>query len=191
MINCKWGVLDTETTGFYAGRGDRLVEIAAIKLEGNNLENRREFCSLINPERKIPPAATRVHKIVDEMLVGKPLFADIADEFFDFVSDVDYLFIHNAQFDLSFIKNESERVKKLVRLPKIVCSVNLSRELYPFERSHNLNAIAKRNGLSIKEGEGRHRALGDVIMTAEAILKFAEDNPLTFQGTIENLYLRG
>jgi DNA polymerase-3 subunit epsilon len=187
MITCSWGVLDTETTGFYANRGDKLVEIAAIKVKGQDLDNYESFTSLLNPERSIPPASFRIHQISDDMVKGEPLFCDVCDKFNDFLQGIDYLFIHNAKFDLSFLENESKKAKKSLVLPKIICSVQLSRELYPFERSHNLNAISKRLGLKIKSGENRHRALGDVLLTAEMIRKFAEDNPLIFEGVLENL----
>jgi DNA polymerase III epsilon subunit len=180
-------VLDTETTGFYYNGRDRLVEVAAVKIRDGEIKEDENFSTLLNPERPIPPAATRVNKIVDSMVQEAPFFAEIADSLIDFLSDVDYLFIHNAKFDLGFLNAEMKRCGKKLKLPKIICSVELSRKLYPEFKGHNLNVIAKRLGLFIKTGENRHRALGDVIMTGQAILKFQDDNPLTFLGTLESL----
>ncbi|PCI24872.1 DNA polymerase III subunit epsilon [Candidatus Peregrinibacteria bacterium] len=191
MQNATYAILDTETTGFYAKRGDRIVEIAAIKFTGEDIEGAQSFSYLINPERNIPKAVTRVHGIVDDMVQDAPVFSAIVDEFIDFLQGVDYLFIHNAKFDLAFLGAEFERAGKACNFPTVICSVELSRALYPFESSHNLNAIAKRCQLSIKEGEGRHRALGDVIMTGEAIRIFYHQNPLVFQGTLEQIIGKG
>lgn len=187
MIGLTCAVLDTETTGFSPRRGDRLVEIAAVKIRNAQVMPEESFSTFINPERKIPPAATRVHKIVDDMVISAPLFHEVADGLLEFLGDVDYLFIHNAKFDLEFLEYEMKHCEKCLKLPKIICSVNLSRYLYPESQYHNLDAIAKRFGLKMQDGELRHRALGDVLMTAEALIKFYEDNPLTFFGTLENL----
>ncbi len=191
MHKYTFAILDTETTGLNYKKGnyqDRIVELAVIKIRNGEVQKEEYFSVLINPERKIPPAASRINKITDDMVADAPLFKDIAEEFLDFLKDVDYLFIHNAKFDLGFLEAETEKCKRKLILPKTVCSVDLSRELYPELKAHNLNAIAKRFNLSIKENECRHRALGDVILTGEILLKFYEDNPLIFTGTIESLH---
>jgi len=187
MHNLTYAVLDTETTGFYYDRGDRLVEIAAVKIRDGKIVPSDNFQSMINPERSIPLSASRVNHITDEMVTAAPKFAEIIDQFEEFLADVDYVFIHNAKFDLSFLKAEYARCQRALKLPKVVCSVELSKAFYPELRTHNLNAIAKRFDLEIKEGELRHRALGDVILTGEVILKFYEENPLIFLGSLESL----
>lgn len=187
MHRYTFAVLDTETTGFSPDRGDRLVELAVVKIREGEVQQSEYFSSFINPLRSIPPAATRVHKIVDSMVANAPKFEEVFDEFIEFLEDVEYLFIHNAQFDLRFLEAEAQKIGKSLKLPKVICSVELSKNLYPDHRFHNLDAIAKRFGLEIKNGELRHRALGDVIMTGEALLKFYEENPLTFLGTLESL----
>lgn len=187
MHSTTFAILDTETTGFSPARGDKLVEVAVVKIREGEVQEADHFSSFVNPERPIPASATRVHQIVDSMVEDAPKFADIYDEMIAFMNDVDYLFIHNAKFDLSFLEAEAAALGKTLNLPKIICSVELSKNLYPSHQYHNLDAIAKRMGLAIKDGELRHRALGDVIMTGEAILKFYEENPLTFLGTLESL----
>jgi len=187
MRSHTFAVLDTETTGFSPVRGDKLVEVAVVKIREGEVQASEYFSTLIDPERSIPPAATRVHKIVNSDVQGKPKFCDVAAELMEFMEDVDYLFIHNSKFDLNFLIAETEKNNITLRLPKIICSVALSKNLYPSYQSHNLNAIAKRLGLEITDGELRHRALGDVIMTGEAVLKFHEENPITFLGTLEQL----
>jgi DNA polymerase III subunit epsilon len=180
-------ILDTETTGLGPKRGDRIVEVAAVKIRDGDVKKEDYFSSLVNPQRSIPPAASRVNRIYDDMVHDAPVFKDIIEDLLQFLSGVDYLFIHNAKFDIGFLEAEMERINKPLKLPKIVCSVDLSRMLYPQFQRHNLNALAKNFGLSISQGENRHRALGDVILTGEAILKIYEENALTFLGTLEQL----
>jgi len=187
MYRYTYAILDTETTGFYFDKGDRIVEIAALKIRDGEIKEDEKFTTLINPGRSIPLSATRIHNIVDEMVSGAPCFADILDDLMHFLSDVDFLVMHNAKFDLGFLEAEARHANRELRLPRVVCSVELSKNLYPQFRYHNLNAIAKNFGLSVKEGEGRHRALGDVFLTGEALLKFYEENALTFIGTVEQL----
>ena len=182
-----FSVLDTETTGFYHKNNDRIVEISAVKIKEGQICEKEVFNTLVNPQRNIPPAATRIHKIVDDMVLDSPKFEDISNNLINFLSDVDYLIIHNAKFDLGFLESEMKRIGQSLQLPKVVCSVDLSRKLYPQYKYHNLNAIAKNMGLSIQKDQKRHRALGDVILTAEALLKFYEENSLIFLGTLEQI----
>lgn len=180
-------VLDTETTGLSPKYGDRIVELAAVKIRDGEVQASENFSTLINPKRSIPAAATRVNKIRDDMVQDAPEFESIVDKFHSFCEGVDYVFIHNAKFDIGFLEHEMQKLNRSLKLPKVVCSVELSRRLYPEMRGHNLNALSKRFGIDIKSGEARHRALGDVILTGEVILKLYEDNPLIFQGTLEQL----
>ncbi len=187
MHRSTFAILDTETTGFSPNRWDRMIEIAIVKIREWKIEESTAFSTLLNPWRKIPASATRVHRITDDMVVDAPLFWDKNEEMIKFLSDVDYLFIHNAKFDLWFLDNEAKLSNTELILPKIVCSVELSKQFYPTKSYHNLNSIAKSFWLSIKSGELRHRALGDVILTAEAIIKFYEENALTFYWTLEQI----
>jgi DNA polymerase III subunit epsilon len=97
-------VLDTETTGFEPGEGDRIVEIGAVELIGH-MPTGRTYHQYINPQRTMPAEAFAVHGLGDDFLADKPLFKDIADDFLTFIGDAK-LVIHNAAFDMKFLNAE-------------------------------------------------------------------------------------
>ena len=96
--------LDTETTGLEHKLGHRVIEIGCVEMRNRRLTN-RHFHRYINPERDIDAGALAVHGISLEFLQDKPKFADIAEEFLDFVRGAE-LIIHNASFDIGFLNAE-------------------------------------------------------------------------------------
>ncbi|MDQ6980996.1 MAG: exonuclease domain-containing protein, partial [Ghiorsea sp.] len=98
-------MLDTETTGLSPQQGDRMVEIGAIEVNNRDMNQTRTFHQYINPGRKIPAEVVRIHGIDDARVKDEPYFADIAQDFLDFIEG-GTLVIHNAPFDLGFIMNE-------------------------------------------------------------------------------------
>ena len=98
-------VLDTETTGLEVGLGHRIIEIGCVELVNRRLTG-RNFHKYINPDREIDDGALEVHGITQEFLLDKPRFADVWDEFREFLQG-DELIIHNAPFDLGFLNNLS------------------------------------------------------------------------------------
>ena len=100
-------VLDTETTGLNTKEGDRIVEIGCIEIIDQRITG-RSYHKYINPERAMPKTAFEVHGLDDEFLGDKPVFAEIAAEFIDFLDDAN-LVIHNAKFDLEFLNFELEK----------------------------------------------------------------------------------
>src|ERR1700676_4559162 len=103
-------VLDTETTGLDPLRGDRLVEIGCVEIF-NRMPTGQTFHRHLNPERDIPAEAYAVHGLSREFLADKPLFAEVVEEFLEFIGDAP-LVIHNASFDISFINAELDRIKR-------------------------------------------------------------------------------
>lgn len=103
-------VLDTETTGFEPGDGDRIVEIGAVELM-NHMPTGRTYHQYINPQRSMPQGAFEVHGLGDDFLRNKPLFASIAQDFLDFIGGDSKLVIHNAAFDMKFLNAELSWVK--------------------------------------------------------------------------------
>lgn len=97
-------VLDTETTGMPVTDGHRIIEIGCVELMGRRLTG-RHFHVYLQPDRDSDEGAIGVHGITDEFLKGKPRFAEVADEFFEFINGAQ-LIIHNAAFDIGFINNE-------------------------------------------------------------------------------------
>ena len=100
--------LDTETTGLAPDSGDRIVEIGCVELI-NHIPTGQTFQRYLNPERDMPDQAFAVHRLSREFLSGHPLFADVAEDFLEFLGS-STLVIHNAEFDLGFINSELARI---------------------------------------------------------------------------------
>jgi DNA polymerase-3 subunit epsilon len=136
-------VLDTETTGLEATEGHRIIEVAALELSDRRATG-RHFHRYVNPERAIDFAATEVHGLTAEDLADKPRFADIADEFLDFVQGAEVL-IHNAAFDVAFLNAELERSgrPRLESVCKVADTLELARDIHPGKRN-SLDALCER-----------------------------------------------
>lgn len=160
-------IVDVETTGASATYG-RIIEIAIIRLEGGKIK--RSFTSLVNPERFIPDSITQLTGITNADLSGAPLFEDIAREVFRLLDGAVFV-AHNARFDYAFVKNEFRRLGRAFTA-RCLCTVKLSRRLYPRYRNHDLSSIIDRFGIRC---EDRHRAMGDAKATC-AFLRIAESS---------------
>lgn len=157
-------VLDTETTGLYPDRGDRIVEIAAIELSDRMVTQRR-FHRYINPERDVPEEAARVHGLTWERLQGEPLFADIAPSLLEFIQGAE-LIAHNAPFDVGFINSEFARLglsKVTVYCPTVIDTLKLAKELHPGKKN-NLDALCDRY-----EVDNSHRTLHGALLDTELL----------------------
>jgi DNA polymerase-3 subunit alpha (Gram-positive type) len=157
-------IFDLETTGFSPFNGDRIVEIAAIKIQG--IELLGEFQTLVNPERTIPYEVIKIHNITDEMVKDAPTIGDILPKFLDFAAGTT-LIAHNAQFDMSFINYEIERQGVLNPPLEAICTVNLARKVLPQLSSHSLDSLIEHLNIQCPQ---RHRALDDVKATAKAFV---------------------
>jgi DNA polymerase-3 subunit epsilon len=93
-------VFDTETTGFDPSTGDRIVEIGCIELL-NRIPTGATFHAYINPERDMPASAENVHGLSAAFLADKPLFAEVAEKFLEFIGEDSKLVAHNAGFDMT------------------------------------------------------------------------------------------
>src|ERR1700720_1432138 len=123
-------VLDTETTGLDPLRGDRLVEIGCVEIF-NRMPTGQTFHRHLNPERDIPAEAYAVPAFSREFLLEKPLFAEVVEEFLEFIGDAP-LVIHNASFDISFINAELDRVKRqAIARERLVDTLLLARRKHP------------------------------------------------------------
>src|SRR6202158_6258491 len=103
-------ILDTETTGLDPLRGDRLVEIGCVEVFTRSPTG-QTFHRHLNPERAMPAEPFAVHGLSSEFLADKPFFAEVAEDFLEFIADAP-LVIHNASFDISFINAELDRIKR-------------------------------------------------------------------------------
>ena len=149
-------LLDCETTG---GRATyhRIIEIGLLIIEDGKLI--KSWQSFVDPERPIPPGITRLTGITQSMVNGAPTFAELADELLELLADRT-LVAHHARFDYGFLKQEFKRLG-ISYQDKPLCSVKLSRLLYPQFNRHGLDQIIRRFQLTINN---RHRALDDAQM---------------------------
>jgi DNA polymerase III subunit epsilon len=145
--------VDLETTGATA-TVDRITEIGIIEVDTDGTT--REWQQLVNPGVSIPPFIEQLTGISNSMVAEAPAFETVAAETLRRLEG--RLFIaHNARFDYSFLKNEFKRIGVTFRAP-VVCTVKLSRALFPEHKRHNLDSLIERHGLA---ADARHRALAD------------------------------
>jgi len=136
-------LLDTETTGLDPRQGHRIIEIACVEMMQRRFTD-NDFHHYVNPDRDIDAGATEVHGITIDMLTDKPRFADIADQFLDYVRGAE-LIIHNAAFDVGFINAELTRMQKapLTDICTVVDTLAMARELHPGKKN-SLDALCER-----------------------------------------------
>jgi DNA polymerase-3 subunit epsilon len=161
-------VLDTETTGLNPGDGHRIVEIGCLELV-NHMPTGRSFQKYMNPERPMPPEAMAVHGLTDEFLAGQPLIADVIDEFLEFIQDSP-LVIHNADFDMSFINAELERLSRpSLAMNRAVDTVSMARRKFPGAQA-SLDALCRRFEID-NSARTLHGALLDAQLLSEVYLE--------------------
>ena len=153
MLDRSIVFLDLETTGSAATR-DRITEIGLIEVEGGLCVG--EWSTLVNPLTPIPPFIESLTGISDEMVAQAPTFAALASELKNRLEGK-LLVAHNARFDYGFLRSEFQRLEIQYRT-QLVCTVKLSRKLYPGHAHHNLDVLLVRHGIRC---DARHRALGD------------------------------
>lgn len=161
-------VLDTETTGFEPGQGDRIVEIGAVEL-WNHVPTGETFHVYINPQRDMPQDAFNVHGLSEEFLADKPLFSQIAQDFLKFVGDAK-LIIHNAAFDMKFLNAELGWLN-LPRLPadQALDTLAIARRKFPGSPA-SLDALCRRFGID-NSARTLHGALLDSEILADVYLE--------------------
>lgn len=157
-------VLDTETTGLDWAKGDRVIEIGCVELV-NHIPTGANFHVYIDPQRPVHPDAMRVHGITDEFLKGKPLFAQIADEFMTFIAEAT-LVIHNASFDIGFLNSEIGRLgHPPISIERVIDTLTLARRKHP-GAANSLDALCARYGIDNSK-RTHHGALLDSEILAE------------------------
>jgi DNA polymerase-3 subunit epsilon len=159
--------IDTETTGFDVAQGHRLVEVAAVRIDGGALGE--TWSSLIRPGRPIPAEASAVHGITDVMVAAAPGVESVAAELRARAGGHALVF-HNAPFDLPFLIALLREGQQPPLLNPIVDTLGLARGLFGVG-SNALGALATKLGLP---KEPAHRALGDALTTARLFLALAE-----------------
>lgn len=174
--------VDLETTGATASI-DRITEIGIVEVDADG--SVREWQQLVNPQIRIPPFIENLTGISNAMVATAPTFASVADDTLQRLRGRTFI-AHNARFDYGFLKNEFKRIGIDFRAP-VLCTVKLSRALYPSHTRHSLDALIERHAL---HAEARHRALADAQLihqfweklhvdrdSAEIASAIAEQNP--------------
>ena len=161
-------LFDTETTGLDPATGDRVIEIAALELVGD-LPTGRAFHVLLDPERDVPEEASRVHGFTIDDLRGKPLFADKALEFLEFIGE-DPLIAHNARFDFGFLNAELKRAgHPPLDMGRMVDTLDMARARFP-GMPNSLDALCRRFGVDLS-ARTTHNALLDCKLLAEVYVE--------------------
>ena len=165
-LDADYVVFDLETTGF-SPETNRIIEIGAVKVQQGKIVDR--FSTFVNPEVPIPFRIEQLTSISDSMVIDAPVIADILPEFMKFCEGC-VMVAHNADFDMSFIKKNCQRLDIACK-PTIVDTVALARVLLPKLNRFKLDTVAKALGVSL---ENHHRAVDDAGCTAEIFVKFIE-----------------
>ncbi len=161
-------LFDTETTGLDPLHGDRIIEIAAIELR-NDLPTDRVFHTLIDPERDIPSDATRIHGITNADIIGKPIFAAIADQLLGFFGDSP-LVAHNAGFDFGFLDAELGRINRpSLDRARMIDTLALAKTRFP-GLPNSLDALCRRFNIDLSL-RTTHNALLDCKLLAAVYIE--------------------
>ena len=165
-LDADYVVFDLETTGF-SPETNRIIEIGAVKVQNGKIVD--NFSTFVNPQVPIPFRIEQLTSINDSMVIDAPVIADILPEFMKFCEGC-VMVAHNADFDMSFIKKNCQRLDIDCK-PTIVDTVALARVLLPNLNRFKLDTVAKALGVSL---ENHHRAVDDAGCTAEIFVKFIE-----------------
>ncbi|HEV7477726.1 MAG TPA: exonuclease domain-containing protein [Burkholderiales bacterium] len=162
LLDAPLAIVDLETTGTDPA-GDRITEIAVLEVQGFALTS--EWSTLVNPGAGTPSPIQALTGITNEMVARAPSFAQVAEELHELLRGRVFV-AHNARFDYGFLRREFDRAG--IRFTaKTLCTVRLSRRLYPREPHHNLDSLIARHGIDCRQ---RHRAMGD----ADALWQFLQ-----------------
>ena len=161
-------VLDTETTGLDPTDGHRVIDIGCVELVDHFPTGRTYQCYL-NPERDVPDEVQKVHGITTEFLQDKPLFAQVVDEFLEFIGDAP-LVIHNASFDLKFLNSELKRASRpAIPLSRAIDTIDIAKSKIPGAR-YSLDELCRRFSIDLTS-RTLHGALLDSQLTAQVYLE--------------------
>lgn len=168
LLSCllKYAIIDVETTGGIA-RYERITEIAIVLHDGEKVVD--TFSSLVNPERSIPWNITQLTGITDEMVAHAPKFFEIARQIVELTEDAIFV-AHNVSFDFSFIREEFARLGYTYSR-KQLCTVRLSRKVFPGLPSYSLSNLKRHFGIN---AEKSHRALDDTLATVQLFERILE-----------------
>lgn len=161
-------MLDFETTGLSPDMGDRITEVAALRIVGGEVTER--YVSLVNCGVRVPSFITALTGITQQMVDGAPPAHQVVPELIDFIGG-DVLSAHNASFDEKFLKAEGARLGRTTQHMGLVCSLKLSRRLFPGLVSYKLGQLSSQLGIPF--AGTAHRAEADAQVAADVLLHAA------------------
>lgn len=186
LDNSDYVIFDIETTGLEPTTNE-ITEIGALKIQGTELKNM--FSSLIKPKKPISAEITRLTGIDDKMVKDAPTINTVLPQFMDFIGN-SVLIAHNADFDVSFIKEQLKKLNNEELPNSVLCTVKLSRFLLPQLRNHKLHTVAAHFCFKV---ENRHRAIGDAELTFQVWTKFLpllKEKKINSKGELDALMSR-
>ena len=162
-------MLDFETTGLSPDAGCRITEVAALRIADGRIVDR--YVSLINCQVRIPSDITAITGITQAMVDTAPPVAQVLPELLDFIGS-DALSAHNASFDAKFLQVESARLGLTPAYERLICSLKLSRRVFPGLASYSLGKLASNLGIRFKSAA--HRAEADAEVSAKLLLHIGQ-----------------
>jgi DNA polymerase-3 subunit epsilon len=168
LESLKYAVVDVETTGGSMARGHRITEVGVVIIEDGAISD--SFESLVNPLRRIPSFVSRLTGISDGMVAESPTFDEIAEPLSRVLQGSVFV-AHNASFDWAFVQGELVKATGDELRMERLCTVKLARRLVPELRRRNLDSLSQHFDVMI---EGRHRAYGDALATAQVFLRLMD-----------------
>ncbi|CAN7495459.1 3'-5' exonuclease [Duganella sp. LjRoot269] len=175
MLNQSIVMLDFETTGLSPDMGDRITEVAALRIVDGKVVER--YVSLINCNVRIPSFITGLTGITQAMVDGAPPVSKVVPELLDFIGG-DALSAHNASFDDKFLRAEAARLGLTPGYQSLVCSLKLSRRVFPNLASYKLGNLSGQ--LGIRFASAAHRAESDAEVAAQVLIHIGKHIGATY-----------
>nr|WP_315257242.1 3'-5' exonuclease [uncultured Duganella sp.] len=169
MLDQPIVMLDFETTGLTPVQGDRITEVAALRIVGGEVVER--YVSLVNCGVRIPAFITGLTGITQAMVDSAPPASKVVPELLDFIGS-DPLSAHNASFDEKFLRAEAARLDLTPRHAALVCSLKLARRVFPQLGSYKLGQLS--GALGIRFGSAAHRAEADAEVAAQVLIHIGQ-----------------
>jgi len=169
LMNSRFAVIDFETTGLSPAHGDRITEVAVVIVESNNVVD--QYHSLVNTGKSVPHHIQKLTGITDQMISSAPSADKVMQKLNQFIKG-SALVAHNASFDSKFFHSEMQKAKIRFRT-EFICTLLLSRRLYPYLDNLKLGTLATHHGIEY-QGRG-HRALADALVTADLFIQINYD----------------
>jgi DNA polymerase-3 subunit epsilon len=158
-------MLDFETTGLSPAMGERITEVAALRIVDGRVQER--FVSLVNCQVRIPSFITTLTGISQAMVDGAPPVAQVVPALLEFIGN-DTLSAHNASFDEKFLHAEAARLGLASRHASLLCSLKLSRRIFPGLSSYKLAQLSAQLGIGFRSAA--HRAEADAEVAADVLI---------------------